>query len=255
MTAAEKEAESVLIRDIKAAEAARRAAEQRSEQEAFTTVRRAEAQREAADRHAQELLVTAEAEQSAAAKHAVAKKVLAEAITAETAAPGLAETQVLEARAAATAKQGGAEAEVLQLKAEAEAEGITKKAAAMKLFDGVGREHEEFKLRLNKEKEIDLAQIRARTDIASSQAHVLGEALKNAKIDIVGGETQFFDRITNAISGGKAVDRLMQNSETLTDVKDSFFNGDPEYFHAHVRGFVVRFGLTSVDVKKLSFAG
>ena len=70
----------------------------------------------------------------------------------------------------------------------------------MKLFDAVGKEHEEFKLRLNKDKEIELAPIRVQAEIASSQALVLGEALKNAKIDIVGGDTQFFDRITGAIS-------------------------------------------------------
>ena len=48
---------------------------------------------------------------------------------------------------------------------------ITEKAEAMKLFDGVGREHEEFKLNLNKDKEVQLAQIHVQKDIAASQAH------------------------------------------------------------------------------------
>ncbi len=152
---------------------------------------------------------------------------LAEAHTAEAAAGGLAEAQVLEARAAAVQKQGAAEAEVLQLKASAEAEGITRKAEAMKLFDAVGKEHEEFKLRLNKDKEIELAQIHVQAEIAGSQATVLGEALKTAKIDIVGGDGQFFDRITGAISAGKAIDRLMDNSAALTDVKDTLLQRRP----------------------------
>lgn len=236
VTAAEQQAEAVLIRDIKGAEAAKRASELRTDQDVYTTVRHAEAAKEAAERHAQEILVRAEAEQLAAEKQASAKKVLAEAVTAETAAPGL------------------GEAEVLKLKAQAEADGITEKAKAMKLFDSVGREHEEFKLRLNKEKDIELAHIRTQADIAASQAAVLGEALRHAKIDIVGGEAQFFDRITNAIAGGKAVDRLIQNSETLTDVKDTFFSGDPEQFHTQLRGYIDRFGLTSDDVKNLTIS-
>ena len=48
--------------------------------------------------------------------------------------------------AVAIEKKGTAEATVLELKFAAEASGIQKKAEAMKLFDGVGKEHEEFKL-------------------------------------------------------------------------------------------------------------
>jgi hypothetical protein len=142
----------------------------------------------------------------------------------------------------------------MKLKAQAEADGITEKAKAMKLFDSVGREHEEFKLRLNKEKDIELAQIRTQADIAASQAGVLGEALRHAKIDIVGGEAQFFDRITNAIAGGKSLDRLIDNSKALTDVKDTFFSGDPEQFHTQLRGYIDRFGLNSEDLKNLTIS-
>ena len=39
---------------------------------------------------------------------------------------------------------------------QVEAKGIEEKAEAMKLLDGVGKEHEEFKLRLNKNKEVEL---------------------------------------------------------------------------------------------------
>ncbi|MBM3834201.1 MAG: hypothetical protein FJ403_13220 [Verrucomicrobia bacterium] len=254
ITAAEQEAEQALVKGIKAAEAAKKAAELKTEQDRFTAVRAADAAKEAAERKAQEVLIEAEAAEAAAKKQAVAKRVLAEAHTAETAAEGLAEAQVLEAKAVATQKQGSAEATVMQQKFAAEAKGITEKAEAMKLFDGVGREHEEFKLRLNKDKDVELAQIHIQKDIAQSQASVVAEALKNAKIDIGGGETQFFEKITNAIANGKAFDRWIQNSETLSDVKETFFNGDPDYFHAQMRGFVDRFGLTSEDVKNLSVA-
>ncbi|MDB6174750.1 MAG: hypothetical protein JWL59_4061 [Chthoniobacteraceae bacterium] len=254
VTAAEKQAESELIRDIKAAEAAKKSAELRADQEMVTAVRRADGEKQAAERHAQQRIITADAELAAASKESAAKKVLAEAVTAEAAATGLADAQVQEAKAGALQKQGAAEAEVMQLKASAEAEGITRKAEAMKLFDEVGKEHEEFKLRLAKERDVELAHIQAQANIASSQAEVLGEALKSAKIDIVGGDGAFFDRITGAISSGKALERLIRNSPTLSDVKETFFNADPEYFHAQVRTYVDRFGLSSEDVKNLSIA-
>ena len=112
----------------------------------------------------------------------------------------------------------------MQQKYSAEATGIEEKANAMKLFDGVGKEHEEFKLQLNKEKDIEIAAIEAQEQIAEAQSNIVGEALKSARIDIVGGETTFFDKIVDSIKGGKAVDRFMNNSEVLTDVKETFFN-------------------------------
>ena len=254
IVAAEREAEQVLIKDIKAAEAAKKAAELHADQDLLTTVRHAEASKQAAEKLAQQRVLTADAEEQAAVKTSSAKKMLAEALTAETAAAGLAEAQVLTAKAAAIKQQGTAEAEVLQLKASAEAKGITEKAEAMKLFHDAGREHEEFKLRLAKERDVDLAEIRGRVDMSTSQAQVVSEALKHAKIDIVGGETEFFDRIVGAVTVGKATDRLIANSTTLSDVKDTFFNSDPEHFHTQLQGFIDRFGLTSEDLKNLTIS-
>jgi len=243
ITAAEKDAQESLVKEIKAAEA----------------------RRDAARFGAEETVISAEALRDASEREAVGKKMLAEGITAEQAAAGLAEAQVierkaiaeakgLEAHAEATQKQGTAEASVMQLKFEADAKGITDKAEAMKLFNAVGREHEEFKLHLEKEKAIDLAAIDAQREIAQQQASIIAQALQTAKIDIVGGETEFFDKITHAITSGKAVDRWVNNSQALTDVKNTFFNGDPEYFKARMEHFTDQFGIDSEDVKNLSIA-
>jgi len=243
ITAAEKDAQEALVKEIKAAEA----------------------RRDAARFSAEETVISAEALRDASEREAVGKKLLAEGVTAEQAAAGLAEAQVieskavaeargLEARAAAIEKQGTAEANVMQLKFEADAKGITDKAEAMKLFNAVGREHEEFKLNLEKEKIVDLAAIDAQREIAEQQASIIGQALKTARIDIVGGETEFFDKITQAITSGKAVDRWVNNSKALTDVKNTFFNGDPEYFKARMEHFTDQFGIGSEDVKNLSIA-
>jgi uncharacterized membrane protein YqiK len=255
VTQAEAESEQQVIRATKTAEAAKKAAELKAEQEMFVQVRAAEAARKAAELHAQKEVVEAQGEHSAAAELSEAKKKLASGVTAETAATGLAEAQVIEARAAALEKQGTVEAKVLQLKFEADADGILKKADAMKQFNAVGREHEEFKLQLNQEKDITLAGIAIQKDIAVAQASVVAEALKNARIDIVGGETEFFNKIVSAVTGGKAIDRAVDNSRTLTTLRDTFFDpSDPSYFKTQLKKWVDQFGLTSEDLKNLTIS-
>lgn len=260
ITNAEKVAEESLVKEIKAAEA----------------------QKTAAGFEAERIVIEAESRRSAAEKDTAAKKLHAEARQAEVAAEGLAEAQVMSVRADAVEKEGTAEANVIEKKMVAEAmgqkakaeaiekegmaeatvleqkyyadaKGIEQKAEAMKLFDGVGREHEEFKLRLNKDKEIEIAAINAQRDIASDQSEIVGAALKSARIDIVGGETEFFDRIVDSIKAGKAVDRYVNNSQVLTDVKNTFFDGEGSGdFKANLLKFTSQFGLEFKDIKDLS---
>ncbi|MFC4991526.1 flotillin family protein [Rubritalea tangerina] len=252
VTTAEAEAAEQLIREVKEAEAKKEAAELKAQEEAYQVQKAAEASKLASELQAEERIITAEAALTASEKEANAKKMLAEAVTKETAAEGLGEVEVKLADAAALKEQGSAQAEVDALSFEAEAKGIEQKAAAMKLFEDAGQEHEEFKLRLEKEKAIELAEIDVQRQIAEQQAVVIGEALKQAKIDIVGGETEFFDRITTAVTKGKATDRMVDNSKVLTDVKETFFNGDPEYFKSQVAGWIDQFGISTEDIKNLS---
>lgn len=261
VTLATKEAEESLVKQIKAAEAEKQAA-------TFT---------------AEKIVVEAEADREAAVKKTESKKMLAEATAAEAAATGLGEAKVMQAKADAIEKQGVVDALILQRKAEAEAlglqakakaveeqgsaearvmelkftadaQGISQKAEAMKLLDGVGREHEEFKLQLEKEKEIEIAEIESRVKVASEQARLVSDGLKAAKIDIVGGENDFFEKIVNSISYGKSVDRMVGNSEVLTDIKATFFNGDAGHFEDKLKELVSRFNVSSSDIKNVSIA-
>ncbi|MCB1227206.1 MAG: hypothetical protein KDK99_15420, partial [Verrucomicrobiales bacterium] len=252
LTLAEKAAQEQLIQKIKEAEAQKEAARLKAEEEAFNQTKAAEAGKQAAELKAQELITLAEAKQDAAARESQAEKLMAEARTASSAAEGLGEAQVLVAKAEASQKQGHVDAEVLQLKLAAEADGIQKKAEAMKVLEEAGREHEEFKLELEKEKEIAIKGIDIQKDIAAQQAIVLGEALKSAKIEIVGGDNQFFDKIMQAIGNGRAVDRLVANSEVLSDVKETFFNGDPDYFRSQFRSLMDQFSFSTEDLKNLT---
>jgi uncharacterized membrane protein YqiK len=236
VTTAEANAEEQLIRKIKEAEAGKEAAQLKADEEAYTVLKEAEAAKSAAEMRAEERVIQAEAEQTASEKEAEAKKMIAEAVVKESSAEGLGEADVIRARGAA------------------DAEAIEQKAAAMKLFEESGQEHEEFKLELDKAKQVELAEIDVQRQIAEQQAVVVGEALKSAKIDIVGGETQFFDRITNAITTGKVVDRTVGNSEVLDDVKETFFNGDPDYFKSQLATWIDDFGISTEDIKNLSIS-
>ncbi len=234
VTNAEAAAQENLIQQIKEAEAHKQAAQYKADEDAYTLTAHAEASRQAAKLGAEERLITAEAFQAASEKEAAGKILLAEALTKDSAAIGM------------------GEAEVIRAKGTADAEAIRQKADAMKLFEEAGQDHEEFKLELEKEKTIELAQIDVQRQIAEQQAVVIGEALKHAKIDIVGGEVEFFDRITRAITTGKVVDRTVANSQVLGDVKDTFFNGDPDYFKAQMASWIEDFGVATEDVKNLS---
>ncbi len=247
------------IKDTKEFAAADRAkqvaathAQEQAQAEKIRKVMDAEAQREAAKHQAEERVITAQAERDASEREADARKILADAKAQEEAVIGMGEVRVLEAKADATEKFGRAEASVIREKAFAEANGIEKKAEAMKLFDGVGREHEEFKLQLNKDLELQLAAVNVQRDIAVEQASIVGAALKSAKIDIVGGESTFFDKIVRSISNGKALDSFVNSSHLATDVTNTLFTGDPDAFTNQLRTFVGRFGLSSEDLKNLS---
>lgn len=139
-------------------------------------------------------------------------------------------------------------------KYSSEANGITEKAEAMKQLDGVGKAHEEFKLQLDKEKEVEIAAIDAQRGIAESQAGVVGQALQAARIDIVGGDGEFFDQITSAVKGGKAIDRFVYNSKVATDIKDTFFDGNAEYFRDQIKELIAQLNLDTDGVKDLSIA-
>lgn len=260
-------------------------AAQEAEQELILTVKQAEAAKLAAEEKAKELLIDAEAQKEASAKQAEARKILAEAKAREDATYGLAEAEVIKAKAEAfelqgiteaniiekkakaeavgievkadaKKKEGLVEAEVTKEKALAEAKGIEEKAVAMKKLDEVSKDHEEFKLTLQKEKDVELAQIAIQKEIADAQALVLSEALKNADIDIVGGETMFFDNIVKQISNAKGFDRLVDESTNATRLKNALLgNGKGEGdLLERIREYAAKTGIGTEDIKNLTIS-
>ncbi|WP_033314025.1 SPFH domain-containing protein [Streptomyces iakyrus] len=227
--AAEAEAQEKLVKDIKAAEAAEQAATHRASEE----------------------LTLAEARLKTADLDARAKVRLAEGIQAEAAAEGLAAVQVRDKEADVTEKAGRAEAAATEarLRAEAEgaqaqaladaaaigeklkaeAEGLTQKAAAMAALDDASRGHEEYRLRIQADKEIRLAGLDVQRQVAEAQATVLATGLENADINIVGGESVFFDRLMSSIALGKSVDGFVQHSETAQALARPWLDGTSSF--------------------------
>ena len=175
---------------------------------------------------------------------------------------GLAEARVTQSKAEALEKEGLAEANVREKKGLADALGIEAKANAMKKLDGVGKEHEEFKLRVQQETDIALAQINIQRDIANAQASVISEALKASNISIVGGETMFYENIMGAITKGKSVDSFVNNSEVIRGVKTALLgngngqdaNGRDVSLGDNLKKFVGQFNLKSDDIKNLTIS-
>ncbi|MFI8201378.1 SPFH domain-containing protein [Streptomyces sp. NPDC085937] len=227
--AAEAEAQEKLVKDIKAAEAAEQAATHRAAEE----------------------LTLAEARLKTADLDAQAKLRLAEAVQAESAAEGLAAVQVRDKEAEVIEKAGRAEAEATEARMRAEAEGarakalaeaeavgsklraeaagLTEKAAAMAALDEASRGHEEYRLRLEAEKDVRLAGLDVQRQVAEAQATVLATGLENADINIVGGDSVFFDRLMSSIALGKSVDGFVKNSETAQALAGPWLDGSASF--------------------------
>ena len=45
---------------------------------------------------------------------------------------------------------------------------------------------------------------------------------------------------------------MVDNSRVLEDVKETFFNGNPDYFKAKLKEWIAQFGVSSEDLKNLT---
>ncbi|MFG3202210.1 flotillin family protein [Streptomyces sp. NPDC048192] len=276
--AAEAEAQEKLVKDIKAAEAAEQAATHRAAEELTL----AEARLKTADLDARAKLRLAEGVQAEAAAEGLAAVQVRDKEAEVTVKAGRAEAEATEARLRAEAEgaraaaeataarltaeadgaraKGLAEAESARAKAlaeataigeklKAEAAGLTEKAAAMAALDEASRGHEEYRLRLQAEKEIRLAGLETQRQVAEAQATVLATGLEHADIDIVGGESVFFDRLVSSISLGKGVDGFLSSSDTAQALAKPWLDGSGSFTEDLSR---VLGSLGSADLRNLT---
>ncbi len=238
--AAEALAEQELIKEIKAAEAQETTAKHRANER----ITMAEAEREAASKEADakirlaegvreevaasglaeakviEAKADAQQKQGEAEAEVMALKFKAEAVGAEEI--GMANVRVKEADAQGEEQQAMvavkikvAEAQAIEERYAAEARGLKEKFAALSTMDDTVREHEEFRMGLDMSHVENMKAIEANTGIAETQARVLAEALKEANIDIVGGNGDFLEKFMSSLAVGKAVDGAIGKSDIL----------------------------------------
>ncbi len=297
---AEAEAEEVLVKDIKAAEASQKASEFRIKEQ----LSQAEADREMSDKQALAKIRLAEGVQAESAAEGLAKVRVKEAnalaiekegtsqaranlelAQAEATGKeklGLAEVHVKEADAEAVQKQGEAvadallkrlqaeasgreadaiaiekqgiaEARAMQEKLLAEAQGLAEKFKALDALSESGRAHEEFRVRLEQELVIAKEQFATQQVMAEKQAELLGEAFKHAKIDIVGGDQIFFDRIINATSMAKSLDGFVRNSETGQTLLKDYLEEDASFVQ-DIKEILSNPAVSSQDLSNLSLS-
>jgi len=246
-----KAAEEITRADALLAVAAKGAEAKKREAEGLEAMNAAEGLAEAkvsiakADAREKEGLVAAKvklADADAVAKqgdaHAQALRAKMEAEAAGREKQGLADAQVKTADAEAQSKMGATQAQNLRLRLEAEADGRQKTGAAeaqaiaarfaaesaglkqkfesMKTMSPETRAHEELRMQLDYGHVEALKAMEANQSIAREQAAVLGKAIGQAKIEIVGGDGEYFERFMRSLSLGKAIDGTIDSSQLLS---------------------------------------
>jgi hypothetical protein len=85
--------------------------------------------------------------------------------------------------------------------------------------------------------------------VAEAQATVLATGLEHADIDIVGGESVFFDRLVSSISLGKGVDGFLSSSDTAQALAKPWLDGSGSFTEDLSR---VLGSLGSADLRNLT---
>ncbi|MCP4960007.1 MAG: flotillin family protein [Actinomycetia bacterium] len=244
---AEREEEIASLRVVEEAkrhaDAEVRTAEGSAEANFIARVKEADADKQAAASEAERRTILARAEAEAASQEMQASKRRAEGFQAESAAEGLASVQVERERADAIKATGIAEVDVKRADAEAvrelgdaegeatrsrlkgEGEGLKAKSEGVGAMTAAGQGHEEFRLRLDAEREIELAAIEARADVARSAASALGESLSNADMQIVSDEG-IVERILSAAGHGQAIDGFVSSGNAGRRMLKPYLEGD-----------------------------
>ena len=127
-----------------------------------------------------------------------------------------------QANAASVEAVGSAEANVTVKKLTAEAEGLTRKFEAIDSLSVNARSHEEFRMSLETHLQQALASISAGKDVAKENAEVIASALRNANIDLVGGDGGLFEAFSKSLSLGKAVEGLAGKSPIVQDLMSRY---------------------------------
>ncbi|MBR9904658.1 MAG: hypothetical protein GYB15_13045 [Gammaproteobacteria bacterium] len=233
LTAAQAEAEERKLKEVRAAEAVF----ERSKLEAEEAVIRAQADLDAAEKKSAAEEKQARGQQALAAADGLAEAqvlearahaqrsegfALAEVKTANAKADedaGLAEVRILEQRLEAEAmgeeKLGTAKAQAREAMAKAEANGLVEKLRAYDNMSEEARHFEEFRMNLEVHEKEVMAQIEAQRIGMLENGKVMAAAMHNAKFELIGGDSDVFEKLTAGLGYGKAVQGVLDKSPAL----------------------------------------
>lgn len=167
---------------------------------------------------------------------------------------GLADAVTLREKLMAEVTAKEADASATEKMMRAEAAGLAEKADAMKHLDGPAKDHEEFRLRLDKRVEIALAELKAKVSMAKHHSGILGEAMANANFNIVGGDGEFFDRFVRSVTLGQQIDGVYDNSTVLQKALGEHLEGEGDLLGG-IKDIVASSGMSTESIKNLSIAG
>ena len=248
---AEAKAQESLVREVKEAQARETASKHRAVE--LTTL--AQAEHEAAGKQAEAKRLLADAFRAEQAAPGLAEAQVREATALAIEKVGIAEARVIEAKAEANLKQGSnearvlaetlqaqaqgeekmglaratateslgnAEAGVVQKKLLAEAEGLVRKFEAIASLSDQARGHEEFRMMLDNSLKQALASIEAGKEVSRENASVIASALRNADIDLIGGDGGMFENLIKAVSLGKSIEGFAGKSPIVQDLMQRY---------------------------------
>lgn len=260
-TQAAVEAES--IKTVKLAQAKKEASQIQAEAETI----QAAGNLQVAEKEGERICLLAESNKKAAIStgegEATRVKVLAEAEKEAIIAKGHAQATVDIKSAEAIQIKGTAEAESLRAKGQAEATvvesvGLAKAAAtkaeyqAMDAISNEVREHELNKINVEADRDVRIASVQSQVQIATKNAEVMAEAMKNANIQIL-GDSSVFDQIRNSVISGKALDAKIDNSELLTAALRPYKDGEKDLAQ-DIKDILQKSDVSTGDVGKMALA-
>ena len=137
----------------------------------------------------------------------------------------MADVDIKRADADAVREMGEAEGEATKARLTGEGVGLEAKAAGVGAMTSAGQEHEEFRLRLETDKEVALAGVNAKADVAKSAASALGQALSNADMKIVSDEA-IVERILSAAGHGQSIDGFIESGTGASKMLAPYLEGN-----------------------------
>ncbi|MEL6117162.1 peptidase [Photobacterium sp. SP02] len=205
----------------------------------------------------------AEAEFIAKEREAAAKERMAKAEKEVISSTGLAEIEVEreralairevgEAEAFALQSAGEAEAQALRAKGLAEAEAQTARFEAAQQYDEHTREHDKWVMKLQQDKELEIARIDAQKSVVGENAKALAQALSQADIKLFGGEGM--EQIRRTIMDAASMDAKFAESKVLNPLVSEYVEG-LRSMPQDIKDILENTDLKSSDLSNVALAG